>query len=79
MKAKELRELLNSKKLIRVMGAHNGLSAKLAEQAGFDAIWASGLEISVKPLCSGCKYFDHDGEPAGDHFNERGDFHSYYM
>lgn len=47
MKAKELRELLNSKKLIRVMGAHNGLSAKLAEQAGFDAIWASGLEISA--------------------------------
>lgn len=47
MKAKQLRDLLNSNKLIRVMGAHNGLSAKLAEQAGFDAIWASGLEISA--------------------------------
>ncbi|MBJ6363216.1 phosphoenolpyruvate mutase [Paenibacillus sp. GCM10012307] len=47
MKTKTLRELLDSKKLIRVMGAHNGLSAKLAEQAGFDAIWASGLEISA--------------------------------
>lgn len=47
MKQRILRELLNSDKLIRVMGAHNGLSAQLAEQAGFDAIWASGLEISA--------------------------------
>lgn len=29
------------------MGAHDALSAKLAESAGFDAIWASGLEIST--------------------------------
>ncbi|MGG3006574.1 phosphoenolpyruvate mutase [Geobacillus stearothermophilus] len=47
MKAKKLRELFRSNKVIRVMGAHNGLSAKLAEQAGFDAIWASGFEISA--------------------------------
>ncbi len=47
MKAKKLRELLYSDQVVRVMGAHNGLSAKLAEQAGFDAIWASGLEISA--------------------------------
>lgn len=47
MKTRKLRELLESNEVIRVMGAHNGLSAKLAEQAGFDAIWASGLEISA--------------------------------
>ncbi|MCY7886622.1 phosphoenolpyruvate mutase [Bacillus spizizenii] len=47
MKAKKLRELLYSNQVVRVMGAHNGLSAKLAEQAGFHAIWASGLEISA--------------------------------
>ncbi|MFP7175750.1 phosphoenolpyruvate mutase [Priestia filamentosa] len=47
MKAKKLRDLLNSNEVVRVMGAHNGLSAKLAEQAGFNAIWASGLEISA--------------------------------
>jgi phosphoenolpyruvate phosphomutase len=29
------------------MGAHNPLSAKLGEEAGFEAIWASGLEISA--------------------------------
>ncbi|MED4292232.1 phosphoenolpyruvate mutase [Priestia megaterium] len=47
MKTKKLRELLESNEVTKVIGAHNGLSAKLAEQAGFDAIWASGLEISA--------------------------------
>lgn len=28
-------------------GAHSALSARLAEEAGFDAIWASGFEISA--------------------------------
>ncbi|MEU6072769.1 isocitrate lyase/phosphoenolpyruvate mutase family protein [Micromonospora sp. NPDC047074] len=31
---------------LRIMGAHDGLTAKLAENAGFDAIWAGGLGIS---------------------------------
>lgn len=30
-----------------LMEAHNGLSAKLAEEAGFRALWASGLTISA--------------------------------
>jgi phosphoenolpyruvate phosphomutase len=46
-KAAKLRELLSSDRLIRVAGAHNGLSARLVETAQFDAIWASGLEISA--------------------------------
>lgn len=46
-KAEKLRELFKRKGIIVVMGAHNGLSAKLAESAGFDAIWASGFEIST--------------------------------
>lgn len=29
------------------MGAHSPLSARLAEEAGFDVIWSSGLEISA--------------------------------
>jgi phosphonopyruvate hydrolase len=29
------------------MSAHNPLSARLAEQAGFDGIWASGFELSA--------------------------------
>jgi phosphoenolpyruvate phosphomutase len=30
-----------------LMEAHNGLSAKLAAEAGFEALWASGLSISA--------------------------------
>ena len=29
------------------MEAHNGLSAKIVEETGFQAIWASGLTISA--------------------------------
>ncbi len=46
-KLKKIRNLFASHKLIRVMGAHNALSARLVEKSGFDAVWASGLEIST--------------------------------
>ncbi len=46
-KNKTLRNYLNSGKLIRSVGAHDGLSAKLIGEAGFEAVWASGLEIST--------------------------------
>ncbi len=46
-KAKKLRELLQEPRAIVVAGAHHALSAKLVERAGFDAIWASGFEISA--------------------------------
>jgi phosphoenolpyruvate phosphomutase len=46
-KSRKLQNLFSSHKLIRVMGAHNALSAKLVEKSGFDAVWASGLEIST--------------------------------
>jgi phosphoenolpyruvate phosphomutase len=45
--ALRLRALLERKAPIVVAGAHSGLSARLVEQAGFDAIWASGFEISA--------------------------------
>jgi phosphoenolpyruvate phosphomutase len=45
--AAKLRELFSQKDLTVIAGAHNGLSAKLVEQAGFDGVWASGLEISA--------------------------------
>ncbi len=34
-------------KLTSIVAAHNGLGARLAEQAGFDGIWASGFELSA--------------------------------
>jgi len=46
-KSRRLRNLFSFHKLIRVMGAHNALGAKLVEKSGFDAVWASGLEIST--------------------------------
>lgn len=45
--AKKLRELLKKDGPIVIAGAHNGLSAKLVERAGFEGIWASGFEISA--------------------------------
>ncbi|MCI0525898.1 MAG: isocitrate lyase/phosphoenolpyruvate mutase family protein [Nitrospira sp.] len=46
-KAKKLREMLNQPGMIVLAGAHNALSAKLVERAGFEAVWASGFEISA--------------------------------
>ncbi|MFH1453402.1 MAG: isocitrate lyase/phosphoenolpyruvate mutase family protein [Armatimonadota bacterium] len=47
-KSEKLRKMLNDPdKLITVIGAHDGLGAKLGEKAGFDALWSSGLEIST--------------------------------
>ncbi len=43
-KAAKLRELLGRTQPTLLVGAHNGLTAKLAEEAGFDGLWASGFE-----------------------------------
>ncbi len=42
-----LQELLKRPEPAWVLGAHDALSAKLAQEAGFDAIWASGFGISA--------------------------------
>jgi phosphoenolpyruvate phosphomutase len=47
MERKNLSELLKAKKQCLAIGAHNGLSGRLGERAGFDAIWASGFEIAA--------------------------------
>ena len=46
-KASRLRDLIESQELSFLMEAHSGLSAKVAAQAGFEGIWASGLSISA--------------------------------
>ena len=45
--ANALRVKIASGELVTVMAAHNPLSARLAEEAGFDGIWASGFELSA--------------------------------
>jgi phosphonopyruvate hydrolase len=42
-----LRKFAKGDGLASVMSAHNPLSARLAEKAGFDGIWASGFELSA--------------------------------
>ena len=42
-----LRRLFASPAPIVLAGAHDGLSARLVEEARFDAVWASGFEISA--------------------------------
>ena len=45
--ANELRDKIAGGGLVTLMAAHNPLSARLAEEAGFDGIWASGFELSA--------------------------------
>ena len=47
-KSRQLRDLLNSPELEFILEAHNGISAKLVQQAGFKGIWASGLAMSAQ-------------------------------
>src|SRR5438128_5602231 len=42
-----LKRMFQSAEMRFLMEAHSGLSAKIAEEAGFEGIWASGLSISA--------------------------------
>src|SRR3954464_12841120 len=46
-RAKHLRNKISAGALVHIMAAHSPLSARLAEEAGFDGIWASGFELSA--------------------------------
>ncbi len=46
-KTTQFRNLINSNQLEFIMEAHNGLTAKIVEEAGFKGIWGSGLSISA--------------------------------
>ncbi len=46
-KTSQLKQMLNSKKLEFILEAHDGLSGKIVEEAGFKGIWGSGLAISA--------------------------------
>lgn len=46
-KQRDLRNLIERESLGFLMEAHNGLSARIAQEAGFEAIWASGLSMSA--------------------------------
>lgn len=46
-KGRLLRDRMADSGLVHVMAAHSPLSARLAQEAGFDGIWASGFELSA--------------------------------
>lgn len=46
-KGKILKDKMAKNGLVHIMAAHSPLSARLAEEAGFDGIWASGFELSA--------------------------------
>jgi len=46
-KGKDLKDKITDKGLVHVMASHSPLSARLAEEAGFDGLWASGFELSA--------------------------------
>ena len=45
-KTTRLRQLVIRPEIAFLMEAHSGLSARIAEEAGFEAIWGRGLSIS---------------------------------
>jgi phosphoenolpyruvate phosphomutase len=47
MAAKSVSRLLQEKDQLLAIGAHDGLSGRIGERAGFDLIWASGFQISA--------------------------------
>ncbi|MGQ0383174.1 MAG: phosphoenolpyruvate mutase [Gammaproteobacteria bacterium] len=47
-KTTRFRELLESPQLEFLLEAHNGISARIAEEAGFRGIWAGGLCLSAQ-------------------------------
>ncbi|KAF0815046.1 Phosphonopyruvate hydrolase [Andreprevotia sp. IGB-42] len=47
-KVSQFKALLQSDQLEFICEAHNGLSAKIVEEAGFKGIWGSGLSISAQ-------------------------------
>ncbi|MEJ3653002.1 isocitrate lyase/phosphoenolpyruvate mutase family protein [Actinomycetes bacterium KLBMP 9759] len=42
-----IRQCFLDRRLVRVAGAHDGLTARIAEESGFDAVWASSFGISA--------------------------------
>ena len=46
-KTTKLRTLIRRPEIAFLMEAHSGLSARIVEEAGFEAIWGSGLTISA--------------------------------
>jgi phosphoenolpyruvate phosphomutase len=63
--ATKLRALLKKPGATKIVGAHDALSAKLIERAGFDGVWASGFAISASLKCIPDASFIDSSEQLG--------------
>ncbi len=63
--ATKLRALFKRPGAIKIVGAHDALSAKLIERAGFDGVWASGFAISASLKCIPDASFIDSSEQLG--------------
>ena len=54
---RNLKSLINTGKLVRLLEAHNPLSALVVEQTGFDGIWSSSLSDSAAMALPDCEYY----------------------
>ena len=64
MERKRLQRLLDRKEQLLVIGAHDGLTGRLGEHAGFDAIWASGFEIAASHALPDANILDMSAQLA---------------
>ena len=46
-RAHKLREFFAKQGVIRIMGAHDGITAKIVEVNAFDCVWAGSFEVSA--------------------------------
>jgi len=46
-KTESFRQVLERHDFVRLAGAHTAMGARLAQEAGFEAIWSSSLEVSA--------------------------------
>jgi phosphoenolpyruvate phosphomutase len=71
MQSKDLFRLFAQQRQLLLIGAHDGMGGILGEQAGFDAIWASGFEISAAHGLPDANILDmHDQLSASCKINE---------
>ncbi|MEK7293468.1 MAG: isocitrate lyase/phosphoenolpyruvate mutase family protein [Nitrospirota bacterium] len=63
--ATKLRALFKRPGAVKIVGAHDALSAKLIERAGFDGVWASGFAISASLKCIPDASFIDSSEQLG--------------
>jgi phosphoenolpyruvate phosphomutase len=55
MNAASLRDLMDQPgKLVKLVGAHDAIGARLAEAAGFDGVWASSFELATSQGLPDC-------------------------